>query len=116
MSYLRKICENVRDNPEEQKYRKVAAAASMYEIHAVIAAVLVSPVQDGGGWGLQIEAECPPISRPCSMLLAQIRVSNKTFGLHVRDAPGGEEYMHEAGWRVKVCLLAALHWPLGRPW
>ncbi len=32
----------------------------------------------------------------------QIRISNPTFGRHVRNAPGGEEFMHAAGWTVKV--------------
>lgn len=32
----------------------------------------------------------------------KIRITNPTFGRHVRDAPGGEEFMHTAGWRVKV--------------
>ncbi|KAL4451902.1 hypothetical protein ABPG75_007564 [Micractinium tetrahymenae] len=51
--YLQKICGNVRDHPEEPKYRK-------------------------------------------------IRITNNTFQRHVRDAPGGEEFMHTAGWGVKV--------------
>lgn len=53
VDFLRRICGNVRDHPEQVKYRK-------------------------------------------------IRVGNKAFSVHVRDAPGGEEYMHEAGWQIKV--------------
>ena len=40
---------------------------------------------------------------PC---LLQIRITNPTFGRHVRDASGGEEFMHAAGWTVKV----RMHW------
>lgn len=38
----------------------------------------------------------------CRLPLPQIRITNATFGRHVRDAPGGEEFMHAAGWRVKA--------------
>lgn len=34
--------------------------------------------------------------------LPQIRITNATFSRHVRDAPGGEEFMHSAGWTVRV--------------
>ncbi|EFN55941.1 hypothetical protein CHLNCDRAFT_145228 [Chlorella variabilis] len=51
--YLQKICGNVKDNPQEAKFRR-------------------------------------------------IRITNATFSRHVRDAPGGEEFMHAAGWTVKV--------------
>ncbi|GAB4819209.1 hypothetical protein N2152v2_006255 [Parachlorella kessleri] len=32
----------------------------------------------------------------------QLRISNKVFGQHVRDVAGGEDFLHEAGWQVKV--------------
>ena len=46
----------------------------------------------------------PPLSSSCCAAppLPQIRITNPTFGRHVRDAPGGEEFMHAAGWTVKV--------------
>lgn len=37
-------------------------------------------------------------------------MSNKTFMLHVRDAPGGEEFMHETGWRISVSTREGLWW------
>lgn len=43
--------------------------------------------------------DLPPSHRPA---LHQIRITNPTFSRHVRDAPGGEEFMHAAGWAVKV--------------
>lgn len=42
------------------------------------------------------------LTRSGSSPWSQIRITNPTFGRHVRDAPGGEEFMHTAGWRVKV--------------
>lgn len=31
-----------------------------------------------------------------------MRISNALFGRHVRDVPGGEDFMRTAGWRVQV--------------
>ncbi|KAG7673267.1 hypothetical protein Ndes2526B_g03302 [Nannochloris sp. 'desiccata'] len=53
VTYLRRILENIRDNPTEKKYRK-------------------------------------------------IRITNATFGKHVRDAPGGEAFLIQAGWHAAV--------------
>ena len=32
----------------------------------------------------------------------QIRITNATFGNHVRDAPGGEAFLIQAGWHAAV--------------
>jgi hypothetical protein len=32
----------------------------------------------------------------------QIRIANKTFGQHVREAPGGESFLIAAGWKAEV--------------
>eukprot|EP00887_Chlorella_sp_A99_P007878 scaffold20.g7878.t1 len=53
VTFLRRICDNVRSQPDEPKFRK-------------------------------------------------IKLTNPTFTHHVRDAPGGEAFLKEAGWHVKV--------------
>ncbi len=37
-----------------------------------------------------------------SFLFLQIRITNATFGKHVRDAPGGEAFLIQAGWHAAI--------------
>jgi len=39
---------------------------------------------------------------PSEERFRRIRIANATFSRHVRDAPGGEEFMTAAGWRAAV--------------
>lgn len=48
----------------------------------------------------------PPSNFP-SQHHCQIRITNPTFSRHVREAPGGEEFLHAAGWTVKVRFAGA---------
>mgnify|MGYP001810671135 CR=1 FL=1 len=54
-----------------------------------------------GSWRPAVTA-LPPVPSPP---LLQIRITNATFQRHVRDAPGGEEFMHNAGFKVKARAL-----------
>lgn len=50
----------------------------------------------------------------------KIRITNPTFQRHVRDSPGGEEFMHTAGWGVQVIdyekFFVFEHQPGGLEW
>lgn len=74
--FLQRICNNLREHPAEPKFRKVRVAATNPSTSMQLADMQQHPLQ--------------------------IRITNPTFVRHVRDAPGGEEYMRAAGWKPAV--------------
>jgi hypothetical protein len=86
--YLLKICGNVKNSPDESKFRRVG----FHKRPPVAPATLPTASLT---W-------CKLIMILLASHLLQIRITNPTFARHVRDASGGEQFMRAAGWVLQV--------------